>query len=106
METSDDKAFAGLDAIRRQLTGRLPSLIAKAAADHQELASAAAPSEARDFAAHQGACRAALAHMEQLIKMARWAEGSDFEARDGGDNSERLIAKAKAAIKDHPEEEE
>lgn len=106
MTRSDNKNDAGLDAVRQQLSDRLPSLFAKAAADHQTLASAVAPTEAKAFAAHQAACRSVLSHMEQLIKMADWAEGSNLEERADGNNSDHLIAKALAALKDHPEEEE
>ena len=64
--------------------------------------------DAKDFTAHQTACKAGLGHLEILIKLLRWASGSD----NGGDNRtanakaqagedvdvEKLIKEARAAL--------
>lgn len=62
--------------------------------------------EAKDFTAHQTACKAGLGHLESLIKLLRWASEGDnggasgkVKAKGGEDvDVEKLIAEARAAL--------
>ncbi|OHC74844.1 MAG: hypothetical protein A3G18_10405 [Rhodospirillales bacterium RIFCSPLOWO2_12_FULL_58_28] len=104
MNCADEKAVTNLDYVRRKMAVEFPSLLAKAAADYRTLASGA-PECPKDFAARQAACKAALAHIEHLIKMTVWAEGTDPETKMRNENS-TLIARAAVALNNHPEDEE
>jgi hypothetical protein len=57
--------------------------------------------DARAFAAHHAACKAALAHLDLLLKLARLA-GVDAEAAatEGDEEQARLLAAARAALAD------
>lgn len=87
-----------LDALRQQLRGRLPARIQAAAATYERFTGDPPPEDAKGFSAWHGAAKAALAHMELLIKLARWAEGkAEAEApADGG--LDRLLAEARSAL--------
>tara|TARA_R110000796_G_scaffold156351_2_gene272961 strand:- start:136057 stop:136392 length:336 start_codon:yes stop_codon:yes gene_type:complete len=64
--------------------------------------------EAKDFTAHQTACKAGLGHLEILIKLLRWASDGDKGADSRTEKStaqmgedvdvEKLIKEARAAL--------
>ena len=60
--------------------------------------------DAKDFIAHQTACKAGLGHLEILIKLLRWASGDDRRAENGKVSTgedvdvEKLIKEARAAL--------
>ena len=94
-------------ALRARLLAELPDDIAQARDAYHRLAGEAAGiMDAKEFSAHQGACKAALGHLESLIKLLRWAcEGGD---QAGGDESgdtesgsavENLIAEARRTLR-------
>ena len=63
-----------ISVLRIRLLGELPDDIAMARDTYQRLAGEAAGiMEAKEFSAHQAACKAALGHLESLIKLLRWA---------------------------------
>ncbi|MCW9039386.1 MAG: hypothetical protein OQJ76_02735 [Rhodospirillales bacterium] len=87
-----------LDAVRRAVMDGLPGFIARA---HQAYADfsedgAEGAEAAKAFSAHHAACKAALAHIEALVKLSRWAAAEDGSAQDDG--AEALIAEARAAL--------
>ena len=93
--------------LRARLLTELPDDIAQARDAYHRLADEAAGiMDAKEFSAHQGACKAALGHLESLIKLLRWAcEGGD---QAGGDESgdtesgsavENLIAEARRTLR-------
>lgn len=84
-----------IEAVRSRLRQELPDRIASAAASYDGFAAETAPSDAKGFAAHHAACRAALAHMDLLVRLTRWAAGS--EAADD-DEPDALLAEARAAL--------
>jgi hypothetical protein len=53
--------------------------------------------DARAFAAHHAACKAALAHLDLLMKVARIA-GVDGDAAEGDEEQARLLAQARVAL--------
>ena len=94
-----DDAWEGL---RHDLVARLPRLLDKALSTYAYFASTTPPEGARDFAAFQANCRAALAHIHLLIKLAQWAR-STAEVGSGDDPGDdegihRLIEEAEAAL--------
>lgn len=85
-----------LAALRARLASSLPEHVAAALAGYEEFAATPPPADAKGFAAWHAAAKAALAHVDLLVKLARWAEGTaEVDAEDGMD---RLLDKARAAL--------
>ncbi|MEQ9556221.1 MAG: hypothetical protein RIG67_10630 [Rhodospirillales bacterium] len=83
--------------IRTAACRRLPKLLRKAMADYAAFAAQPAPDDAKGFAGHQAACKAALAHLDAGAKLLAWAEGS--RPGDGEtDDLARLIQAAEDAV--------
>ncbi len=81
----------------RDMANRLPGLIETAFRRYRDFTSIEPPDKPKDFATYNTACRAALGHLEQLLKLARWSDAnSPLVAQDSDVDS--LIAKAKAAL--------
>jgi hypothetical protein len=71
------------DASREQISGFLPDAIAKAITSYHHFADAEVNNkDAKEFAAHHSACKVAIAHIELLLKLARWADLPDRSAGD------------------------
>lgn len=106
-QTGNAEPSADLAVRRGELAAVLPPLITAAADSYRGFAAAAAPDDAKGFAAHHAACKAALAHMELLIKLAQWAEDDTTDQPPPGDvdTVERLLATARSAIAEVEEEE-
>ncbi|EME67922.1 hypothetical protein H261_21009 [Paramagnetospirillum caucaseum] len=85
-----------LSGLRVRLAATLPDHVAAALAGYEDFTAAAPPADAKGFAAWHAAAKAALAHADLLIKLARWAEGSAEPDEDAG--MERLLAGARAAL--------
>ena len=83
---------------RRDLTDRLPGLIEAAFRRYLDFTSNEPPTESRAFAAYSSACRAALAHLEQLLKLARLPEAAVPGALPPAQDLDRLIADAEEAL--------
>lgn len=63
------------DSTREQIALFLPIAIAKAAASyHDFMEEEKEPDVSKKFAEHHKACRVAIAHLELLLKLARWAD--------------------------------
>lgn len=89
---------AALDRTLNDLGGRLPGLIEAAFRRYEIFAGDELPDNVKAFAAHAAACRAALAHLDQLLKLAQWAGGDKAMAAAPSDDVDRLIADAEAAL--------
>ncbi|MBT5373866.1 MAG: hypothetical protein HOJ02_01450 [Rhodospirillaceae bacterium] len=101
----EEKHVEGLPALKREMEEHLPALIVRALAHYRVFSSQTPPPDAKGFSAHFSACKAALAHLESLIKLAGWAEaesGANDASGNGGEGDEmaRLLAEAKAAVGD------
>jgi hypothetical protein len=81
------------DRSRVQIAQFLPDAIARALTSYRLFMETEAPagapgeegkSDARRFSEHHGACKAAIAHIELLLKLARWADlpGGAADAKD------------------------
>jgi hypothetical protein len=95
--------------LRLRLAGILPGRVIAALAGYEDFTGTEPPADSKGFAAWHAAAKAALAHVELLVKLARWAEGP-AEAADDGNSVERLLCQARAALdaldEDGSEEEE
>jgi hypothetical protein len=87
-----------LEALRLRVAAVLPARLGAVAATYERFTSLDPPEDAKGFAAWHGAAKAALAHMELLVKLARWAEGGGSESLAEGDPLEALLAQARAAV--------
>jgi hypothetical protein len=91
-----------LEAVKESLSLRLPGLIGAAMAAYEGLAAGVPPTDPKDAAQHHGACKAALAHLDLLAKLARWAEGGerggDPPDGTGEEDTESLLRRAQAAL--------
>lgn len=90
----------GLESVRADLATRLPRLIEAAAESYEDLASAAPVGEPREQAQHHAACKAALAHLDMLTKLAKWAEAENAALPPPGSGAGDLIASARSALAD------
>ncbi|CCQ72319.1 hypothetical protein [Magnetospira sp. QH-2] len=90
-----------LDTVRDRLSSLLPPLMENAAISYQAFAALDPPEDAKGFSAHHAACKSALAHLDLLAKLARWASGKEEVPAAGTDESDetiRLLADAQAAL--------
>ena len=83
--------------MRHAVRSRLPKLLRKAMADYAAFAALPAPDDAKGFAGHQAACKAALAHLDAGAKLLTWAEGPG-PGGDEADDLARLIQAAEDAV--------
>ena len=84
-----------LAGLRQSLAGTLPDRIRAALAGYEEFTGTAPPADAKGFAAWHSAAKAALAHVDLLVKLAHWAEAEAAEAEGGVDH---LLSQARAAL--------
>jgi len=97
-ESAPGKMSAALDRTRNDLGARLSGLIESAFRRYEIFAGDNPPDGVKAFAAHAAACRAALAHLEQLFKLAQWAGGDKAMAATPFNDVDRLIADAEEAL--------
>ena len=84
--------------LRATLRRRLPKLLRKAAGDYIAFAAEPPPADAKSFAGHQAACKAALAHLDSGLKLLIWAEGNDMQNAPAGDDLSRMLEAARHAV--------
>lgn len=68
------QVYKNLTQIRDQCARELPKHIDDAFAAYRRYISESPPADPKLFSAYQGGAKAALAHIEALTKLARWAE--------------------------------
>jgi hypothetical protein len=91
-----------MEEFYRDLSGWLPERIKMAAANYRRFTAADPSEDTKAFAAHEAACRASLAHIHLLIRLARWSESAgDPSKLDGARNLDQLFDEAEMAIKTH-----
>ncbi|MBI5165300.1 MAG: hypothetical protein HY985_15520 [Magnetospirillum sp.] len=98
-----------IDSLRRRLLGALPARIDAALAGYETFAAAPPPADAKGFAAWHAAAKAALAHIELLVKLARWAEGKADDPTPtavGDPGLDCLLAEARAALDGFDDDDE
>lgn len=87
-----------LDSLRGRLQSVLPARILSAVGAYERFVTDEPPADAKGFAAWHAAAKAALAHVELLVKLARWAEGKAPEDNAAAGGLDRLLAEARAAL--------
>ncbi len=70
------------DESRAQIALFLPDAIARALTSYHRFAEQSVPDGVKEFSAHHSACKVAIAHVELLLKLARWADLPDAQADD------------------------
>ncbi len=81
------------ETTRSQIAEFLPDAIARALTSYQQFSEQDASDKAREFTAHHNACKVAIAHIELLIKLARWADLPG----EGEDTNDKAILSAMMA---------
>lgn len=106
-----DKEADPLAVLRGDLLRDLPGDIKRVRNAYRRAAQQAALiREAKDFTAHQAACKAALGHLDGLIKLLRWASdaetGAENEKSRTGENVdvEKLLKQARAELRAEPKD--
>lgn len=93
-----------LDDLKGSLAARLPERAAAAVAAYDAFSATPAPDDAKGFAAHHAACKAALGHAEMLVKLLKWSEGEAAPAEGADGDLGTLLARARQAL--GPDEED
>ncbi len=100
-----------IEVLRGEIAALLPVAMDRAVGSYRRFAlgPAAECRTAREFGRHHAACRAALNHLDALVRLARWASAAtgEAEAIDQGELA-RMVAAARRALAgypDHPEDE-
>lgn len=91
-----------LVSFRDDLLGRLPRLLDKALSTYIYFANTPPPENVKEFAAFQSSCRAALAHVHLLLKLAEWARAGETGAIEGETHIDQLLEQAEAALESYP----
>ena len=81
---------------RARIAATLPHAIERAIASYHQFYDQPTPSEAKDFSSHHTACKAAIAHIELLLKLARWADLPD--ENKGDTDLAAILAKAREEL--------
>ncbi len=87
-----------INGLRNLLQDALPERVSAALAGYERFTADEPPADAKGFAAWHAAAKAALAHVEVLVKLMRWAEGGGEAERDPADGLDRLINQARDAL--------
>ncbi len=95
MPGKDTRAGSGLDGARQELAADLPGFLDSALKHYRSLAGASLPAEPKALSAHFSACRAALAHIEMLLKLAARIAADGEDEEDMAD----IIARAEASLR-------
>lgn len=101
------KCIFTIEDYRISLIEQLPSLLHKLTCEYRDFAATKTPHDIKSFSTYHTTCRAALTHLQLLIKIADWAQPSI--AKDIGVDDEncldRLILDARDAISDHTQQQ-
>jgi hypothetical protein len=103
--TTPPTAAADLSAARERLRASLPETLHRALDAYDAFAARPVPEDAKEFGAWQGGCKAVLAHIDLLLKLAGRV-GLDLSGPtdDRPDALSDLLARARAAVGDGTED--
>jgi len=87
-------AQAGQEVLRRSL----PASIRHAVQNYRAVAFADPPADAKEFQQHQGACKAALQHIEILMKLASAVDAVAVQPGASVRDTASVVARAEAAV--------
>ncbi|MGE5515316.1 MAG: hypothetical protein ACM31D_05790 [Bacteroidota bacterium] len=91
-------SFDGAEAVRRQIQTSLPERVRAALSGYERFTAEEPPADAKGFAAWHAAAKAALAHVEVLVKLMRWAEGRAETEGAAEDGLDTLLCQARTAL--------
>jgi hypothetical protein len=100
---TDRLAAAALDGLRNGIARLLPEVMEQAVVSYRRFATHEAPQPAKEFKEHYAAGRSALAHLEALLRLARWASLPAETGEGTGERGEEaplaaLVAEARRAV--------
>ena len=90
----------GMRELREQLAKDLAGSLKRALASYHRFSACRVADDPKSYAAYQSGCRAALAHIHLLIKLADWA-GSDLKsdpAEISDADLDHLLSEARTAL--------
>lgn len=87
-----------IERVRADIRNTLPGRIRLALGGYESFTADPPPADAKGFAAWHAAAKAALAHVELLVKLARWAEGRQESPETADTSLDALLAEARAAL--------
>jgi hypothetical protein len=68
------KAPTTIKGIKAKIKKIMPFFINETLDRYSDFYNSENPSDAKEFSAHHSACKSALAHIETLLKIARWSD--------------------------------
>ncbi|MGD9637829.1 MAG: hypothetical protein AB7U85_02065 [Alphaproteobacteria bacterium] len=89
--------------LKKHLLMIIPQKVSEAILGYELFSKTEAPMDAKGFANYHSACKAAMAHIDTLLKLMKWAEKTQDEPSQD-DIAEQLIADARAALADMEDE--
>ena len=95
-----ESSSRNIDSIKRKILIRIPSDISDAMRNYERITADPNFYDIKAFSAQQAASRAVLGHIQLLIRLAEWAQGSVVPSDDGLNEGDvdRLIRDAKTYI--------
>ena len=100
-----EQAARAVTDLRQDLRHGLPALLRRAIDAYRRFSAGPPPEDAKSFVAYQAGCRAAILHIQLLLKLAACAESEGVAAAAGAAEAdaelETLIETAKAALNEH-----
>ena len=91
-------AMMKTDAVRQGFRERLPVLMCAVLKSYDAFTGGEVPLDAKAFAAHHAAAKAALSHFETLCKLEQWGDKAMPSAASGDPAVADLIGEARAAL--------
>ncbi len=91
-----------IEGFRIKLSQEMPHILDKVTREYIEFSSTQDTSDVKSFTAYQTACRAALTHLQLLIKIASWVQPNLARGVSIDDDSEldQLIVDARTEIRE------
>ncbi|CAK0740057.1 hypothetical protein CCP2SC5_1050004 [Azospirillaceae bacterium] len=81
-----------MDALRQDVVRLLPEVMDRAISSYRKFSVCDIPLEAKEFKDHHQAGRVALAHLEGILRLARWATDSVEEISSAPDDDPEMNA--------------
>lgn len=87
---------------RKQVAGFLPEALQKSLESYHRFSGSEIPEDAKGFSAHHTACKVAIAHIELLLKLAKWAQLPDKDL-DKNKNLVKALSEAEENLRGYHE---
>ena len=91
-----------IDKFRAELSNRIPNILDQVTHQYRDLLNTENFNDVKSFTLYQTACRAALTHLQLLMKITSWTQSNIEKDISPDDDSEinRLILSARAEMRD------